>query len=501
MPERLITHSTVVIARTVNYLVDTTPLVLDDINKPDPGGRQEPRSPFKGTIIITQPINRILATTEAQKPQIQPIEQAPNLVFTPIPKWDGVKEMNRFVNDINIGLAEGKSLVEAVSKSAHELEMNVRAYDCEIIKSKAVLLHLNRFDLVDGVVRIVGNNGKPVIDSVSAEERRGAVLDASRDVENSLIAAKNNSLAVLMNPAGWHGFTDQYGREVSPHRNAQALIFWKNKKGELKGLTFHVDLELEQAKNVMLSLGVSQEVLTGETERDGIVNIVRNPALLSLPEAYDNPFEYVLDKILAARGDHAFELLQENGDIEIRPIDQVKTDVKKFETLLQGNQAEEGHITELVNYILAEASQIQEQEVQQQIVYKIEKTILRLTRVYLQDRTVPVIPVLYPSDYSQPRSNQGQPLYEQNYDFAREIAYLKTRAGCPPGMANSISLSGISLGSSAESVGSGGLMESDSKGSLSFPCPACGAINKRPREGYVKSCQNSKCPNPKAVRC
>ncbi|MBI2335015.1 hypothetical protein HYU96_04425 [Candidatus Daviesbacteria bacterium] len=46
-----------------------------------------------------------------------------------------------------------------------------------------------------------------------------------------------------------------------------------------------------------------------------------------------------------------------------------------------------------------------------------------------------------------------------------------------------------------------GLGESDSMGSLYFPCPACGAINKRPREGYVERCQNPDCISPEAVCC
>ncbi len=44
-------------------------------------------------------------------------------------------------------------------------------------------------------------------------------------------------------------------------------------------------------------------------------------------------------------------------------------------------------------------------------------------------------------------------------------------------------------------------LEADSKGSLTFPCPACGFINKRPREGYVQSCQNPGCSSPEKVRC
>lgn len=58
----------------------------------------------------------------------------------------------------------------------------------------------------------------------------------------------------------------------------------------------------------------------------------------------------------------------------------------------------------------------------------------------------------------------------------------------------------VFAGSSQLIGGSSGL-ESDSKGSLYFPCPACKTINKRPREGYVERCQNPKCTSPEAVRC
>lgn len=59
---------------------------------------------------------------------------------------------------------------------------------------------------------------------------------------------------------------------------------------------------------------------------------------------------------------------------------------------------------------------------------------------------------------------------------------------------------GVVAGSSL-TVGSSGFSESDSKGSLYFPCPACGTMNKRPREGYAERCQNPGCPSPEAVRC
>jgi hypothetical protein len=52
-----------------------------------------------------------------------------------------------------------------------------------------------------------------------------------------------------------------------------------------------------------------------------------------------------------------------------------------------------------------------------------------------------------------------------------------------------VRLSSGAVGQTAFSAFSSHSMESDSMGSLYFPCPKCGVINKRPREGYVENCQ------------
>lgn len=65
---------------------------------------------------------------------------------------------------------------------------------------------------------------------------------------------------------------------------------------------------------------------------------------------------------------------------------------------------------------------------------------------------------------------------------------------CPPRISSGI-------GQTAFQVFSSHSLEVDSMGSLYFSCPACGVINKRPREGYVERCQNPACASPEAVRC
>ncbi|GEM_PF-1277388 len=83
-----------------------------------------------------------------------------------------------------------------------------------------------------------------------------------------------------------------------------------------------------------------------------------------------------------------------------------------------------------------------------------------------------------------------------NYGRDREMQGMlgDKSESCPP---KSLS----SEGQTAFQVFSENSLEADSMGSLSFPCPSCGFINKRPREGYVESCQNPSCTDPAKVRC
>lgn len=438
--------------------------------------------------------DRISAPQEPQKSESQLLELAPGLEVIPQIKeagYDVLMEMGRLYRNINSGVG--------VETASSELEVNIRTYDLEIIKSRPILPHLNRFDFKSGVLRMVGNNGEPVIDAISAQERNGSVLEASRNIENFLLSGENNSFAVLMNPAGWNGFKGADGQEAEPHLNAEVMVFWKDQSGELKGVTLVADLLEEQARKTMVSLGISEQLLKGQTEHERLANMVRNPALLSLPEAYTNPFMYVLDKMLAQRGNGGFKLRMRDGTIETRSLDIVKKDIARFEELLLLSQEEEKLAAEPKRYILENAARLNDRSVQQEIINKTERAILLLTREYRRNAGVgsksSSSTIVYA--YSLKQEKAGVYVNGRQDDFAAEIAFLKTRAGCPVSVATRV-LGGSSLGLSG--AGSS-LSESDSKGSLSFPCPACGTINKRPKEGYVESCQNLACPNPKAVRC
>lgn len=89
--------------------------------------------------------------------------------------------------------------------------------------------------------------------------------------------------------------------------------------------------------------------------------------------------------------------------------------------------------------------------------------------------------------------------YPSREDQMAVIQMLGSKPGSCPVVFKSTAFT-VFVGSSL-TIGSSLSLESDSKGSLSFPCPACGTINKRQREGYVERCQNPGCISPEKVRC
>lgn len=449
---------------------------------------------LNNTIVTARPLDRNLPIVESQSPLYEPVEMSPNLKIrlrSEDVRFDVQKEMIRLIADTNRSLEEGKSLDEAVGLSAKTLEVNLRTHHGEIIMQRPVLPHLNKFGMKNGRLRMVGENGEPVVDAITTEERQGSVKEASESIEDFLLAAENDSYAVLMNPAGLNGYRGENGEALS-HENAEVMIFSKDEKGELKGLTIVVDLTEEQAREIMVRLGVSRDLLGGGNEMDRLANIVRNPALLSFPRSDFSPFEYVLDKMLSIRGDQAFSLLQRDGSVEIRSIAEVRTDIRELDQLFRLTQEEERRIIQPQQLVLKERERLREASVQQEIICKIEETILLLTREQLKktgsiDRTV----IYQVIRGIEPRAIRNPFLERDNFD--REIAFLKTRAGCPPGR----SLGGVSLGSPV-SIGSFlGIGSIGFSGENKYFCKKCGAC------GEVINCivkPGEKCPKCPAIR-
>lgn len=373
-------------------------------------------------------------------------------------------EMRRFISDINTYLSQGESLDEAVALSTRVFEDHIKSYDAEIIQQNPVLLHLNRFGMWNGEIRMLGNNGRPAVEGVSGMERGGAVRRSSMKIEDFLLAAANSSFIVLMSPQGASGYLDENGQDI-PHLNTQTMVFWKDQKGYLKGITLVTDLTVEQSEKVMEILGAPTNFFSRTGfDRDRVANIVENLAAPSLPQSYKNPFEYVFDKIIAVRGTEAIRLKQKKG-VELRSVEDVRAEIVRYKNLLSFG------LPEFREFILKNPDTVRDFSFQQAIAEKAEETILLLADEYLDKANPPVM-----------EDNRNyQQVMPEGY-FARALAFLETRGGCPTGSAGA--LGGGSLGSEGTLT-----LEADDFGSLEFFCPKCKGKNRRPRGGFVENCQ------------
>ncbi|MBI4038675.1 hypothetical protein HY384_01815 [Candidatus Daviesbacteria bacterium] len=440
-------------------------------------------------LTIARPIERILPPTEPQGVQITSgVGENSQLEGT---GFILSKEIKRLFKNYNQNIRIGKTPEEAWAISVDESILNIRTFVLEYIQSSTVLPHKNKLEEVNGVNRMVGDNGVLVVDGITGEERQGGVKEASLVVDNFISAKAPNRVAIINSPLGHSGLFKKDGSGIT-YKNNQAMVFWINEQGELNGLTLVTDLKEEQARALSVRLGVDEGLLTGQTELERVSSIVRNPALFSYAQGLKNPAEYVLDKIVAIRGSSDFRLAQEDGSIEIRSVEQTRKDIQRMTQLLTFNQVIENYLAQLRNNLLGKLNNLNDSIIQSEIARQIEETILGIVVDHLQKT-----PNKYYSLPSQYRSTPYSTFQEDKFMLA--AAFLKTRAGCAGGGSSS-SLRRISLGSgifSTESLSTenrGGNCNKCGIPNLDnhYHCPECPAkyadeTNKSP-EARTKQC-------------
>lgn len=393
-------------------------------------------------------------------------------------------EKTRFFHNYLQNLQEGKDSLAALMLSASELEVNIRTFVLEYIQAGTVLPHVNRIAAVNGVSRMVGDNGVPVVWGVTDAERNGSVLEASIKVDEFMSKAQAGTVAVINSPMGWSGLR---GRDGTPivYGNNQTMVYWINNTGQLEGLTLVTDLDQDQSQRLSLALGVAPESLTGTTEEERVANIVRHPALLSFPRSDLNPAEYVLEKILAIRGMSDIRLPQEEG-VELRSVANTSRDVNRRKELLRFNQAGEQYLAELKKFILSQEGHLHHPSSQMAMIHQIENTILKITVDYLANNQLPTSVSTISDGYLGGGYLRVSTVNNKD-DFYKAASFLRTRGGCHGGGRSHRRLRGSSLGTSIGRLDS---IVKDQYGSLEFECPKCNRINRRSYGRLIPNCQH-----------
>ncbi len=354
--------------------------------------------------------------------------------------------------------------------------------------------HVNRLEEVDGRLRMVGFNGVPVVDGVSAQERNGSVLAASIQIEEFMVSSPAESMAVLNSPQGWSGFADESGKMIE-FQNSQVMVFWKDRENQLNGLTLVTDLKLEQSRELSLSLGVDAASLEADSEKEQIASIVGSPAKLAFPSSEISPAEYVLDKIASLRGRDRMVFGLTDGTTENRLFSELENELSRFRDLLKYDARTESYISQLKHMLTSDLGYIQNLQKQKEMIRLIENTVTVITNDELDKKSKTQNLSYRPSNIVQPLRDIREVSEE---DLLRSVNYLQRRPGCQTGgvsMTSGISiLGGYSIGS-IELSGAG----SDKYGSLEFECPHCKRKIRRPENTLIPNCTYSDCG--KSVRC
>lgn len=446
-------------------------------------------------------------STSTQSAEIHPLQSLQEISLTPNvgrnSRLEGTGfnlrlELIRFYKNYNQNLRAGKDSLEALVLSASEMEVNIRTFVVEYIQTRTVLPYVNKIEEVAGIMRMVGQNGVPVVDGITSAERYGSALTASRKVENYLttegLQNSPNRIAVINSPLGHSGLVNEQGKAIN-YTNNQTMVFWTDKEGGLHGLTLVTDLDKEQSKTLSVALGVGENLLEGETDREKIAAIVAHPALFSYSRSITNPAKYVFEKILAIRGSSDIRLEQADGTVEHRSVVQTLEDIEKFDSLLQFNSVWEECLKELRKTIIFSRGNLNSPTIQAEIAEIIEETILNITVDYLQktrslidiSKSLPSYPGLSAKNGISPNLGSTQTVYDrerldsQNDRYAMAAAFLRTRGGCNGGGGgNRTSLRGVSLGfttSSSSSLETGSGICSECGGSSAddhYHCDECG---------------------------
>ena len=338
-----------------------------------------------------------------------------------------------------------------------EIEMNIRHYIREYAKQGLVLpnlVYLNE----EG--KLVNLSGIPLVPRITAEERMGAILEASIKVESFINEGMPGSMAVITSPRGPSGMKDQ-NDEAIDYPMTQTLIFIKEANGYLKSVNLVSDLTINQNKELREKLGTSGGNIFGINEMEDLAQIVRNPALLGPNSGYS--LAGILDEILRIRGDSDIVLEKPGGKREYRLVQEYKRDLLRFEELLTFDENAENCISEFKKFVKTHVNNLDNLFVRKRLERELYNTILKIVGTLDEfKRSRNTFTSFSAGEFGMTQSL----IRDDDYGFGKEMAFLQTKIGCNgSGSSNVRVLMGVSSGL-------GGVIGSEN--SLSGKCSKCG---------------------------
>lgn len=182
-------------------------------------------------------------------------------------------QIDQFEKDLKQGQARGKSAVEILDESFAKIEQDIQGFKLEYLCEGLLFPIVLDKKIVNGRPRLVAPlyGDKLLIDTVSSQERRGAVKQALKSVEAFLTSAPPGSIAVMTSPAGASGF------EGITYLDTQTYI-WQVQTDRIRGFTVRTDMSLSQNRQLLTALG--KDIAVTDNPNDQIVEIVASPVFI-----------------------------------------------------------------------------------------------------------------------------------------------------------------------------------------------------------------------------
>ncbi len=142
---------------------------------------------------------------------------------------------------------------EGIYSAAHALSENITAYWNEYLVRQPVLPIRIAFNEDQEIIAPKFGN-KRLIDTVSSDERNGAVYNSTCETVSFLRSAKPGNLVVWTSPPGDAGWTTRSGERVS-YPETQTYIYSVDKNGVLQANTVITEMSLFQNERFLENLG------------------------------------------------------------------------------------------------------------------------------------------------------------------------------------------------------------------------------------------------------
>ncbi|KKR58139.1 MAG: hypothetical protein UU05_C0014G0021 [Candidatus Curtissbacteria bacterium GW2011_GWA1_40_47] len=185
-------------------------------------------------------------------------------------------QIDQLERDLEHGRKLGETTEEILQESFQKIEQDIQGFKVEYLCEGLVLPIVLDTDVVDGQKRVIAPlyNSKLLVETVSEQERRGAVKQSLIQVEDFLLNAPPGSSAIMTSPPGPSGF------EGITYLDSQTYIWQIQEGGKPRGFTIRTNMNLEENQRLLISLGIDEKNLGADSLEDKLTRIAVNPVFI-----------------------------------------------------------------------------------------------------------------------------------------------------------------------------------------------------------------------------